>query len=136
MPITTPVLDEHRFHQESTMIACPRHGALDVAADAPCPDCSVAAYDLSDRTARDLVRANRDLALKTRKNVAGVVIFGVTVIASLYLLPVRIVFFNINVLAFLVAGAAASFGARPLALRLETAPRLRRLDNELHRQRI
>ncbi len=118
------------------MIACPRHGALDVAADAPCPECGVAAYDLSDRMARDLVRANRDLSLKTRKTAAGIVIFIVVLVASLYLLPVRIVFFNINMLAFLVAGAAASFGARPLALRLETATRLRRLDDELHRQRI
>jgi len=118
------------------MIACPRHGALDVAADAPCPECGVAAYDLTDRMARDLVRANREQALKTRKTAAGLVIFIVVLVASLYLLPVRIVFFNINMLAFLVAGAAASFGARPLAKKLETNARLRRLDDELQRHRI
>lgn len=47
-------------------VACPRHGLVDVAADAPCPVCGVPAYDLDVRGARDVVRQNRAFALKTR----------------------------------------------------------------------
>ena len=38
-------------------VACPRHGVLDVSPDAPCPACGVAAYNLEDRGARDVVVA-------------------------------------------------------------------------------
>ena len=31
-----------------SIVACPRHGIVDVAKDQPCPECGVAAYDLAD----------------------------------------------------------------------------------------
>ena len=132
----TPFTSGDGDHDRAKSIACPRHGIVDVAADAPCTDCGIAAYDLDDRNARDLVRANREVALKARKTAVGVAIFVVALVASLSWLPLRLMMFNVNVLAFLVAGSAASFGARPLALKLEPNVRLRRLDHVLARRRL
>ena len=132
----TPSTSGDGVHDRAKSIACPRHGIVDVAADAPCTDCGVAAYDLDDRSARDLVRANREVALKARKTAVGVAIFVVALVASFSWLPLRVMMFNVNVLAFLVAGSAASFGARPLALKLEPNVRLRRLDHVLARRRL
>jgi hypothetical protein len=132
----TPSTSSDGVHDRAKSIACPRHGIVDVAADAPCVDCGIAAYDLDDRNARDLVRANRELALKARKTAVGVAIFVVALVASLSWLPLRVMIFNVNVLAFLVAGSAASFGARPLALKLEPNVRLRRLDDVLARRTV
>ena len=132
----TPSTSGDGVHDRAKSSACPRHGLIDVAADAPCTDCGVAAYDLDDRSARDLVRANREVALKARKTAVGVAIFVVALVASVSWLPLRRMIFNVNVLAFLVAGSAASFGARPLALKLEPNVRLRRLDHVLARRRL
>ena len=132
----TPSTSGDGVHDRAMRIACPRHGIVDVAADAPCTDCGIAAYDLDDRNARDLVRANREVALKARKTAVGVTIFVVALVASLSWLPLRLMMFNVNVLAFLVAGSAASFGARPLALKLEPNVRLRRLDDVLARRTV
>jgi hypothetical protein len=132
----TPSTSSDGVHDRAKSIACPRHGIVDVAADAPCAECGVAAYDLDDRSARDLVRANREVALKARKTAVGVAIFVVVLVATHSWLPLRVMMFNVNVLAFLVAGSAASFGARPLALKLEPNVRLRRLDDVLARRTV
>lgn len=124
-------------------IACPRHGVVDVDKDQPCPDCGVAAYDLDDRLARDVVRQNRELAHKSRKIVAGVLLFvGATVAAVVCTWLYDGVLLGgesnleINFTPLLAGGVAAGFGARTLALKLERDPRLRRLDEELTRRRV
>lgn len=117
-------------------VACPRHGVLDVSPDAPCPACGVAAYNLEQRGARDVVRPIREHALKTRKVVGGVVIFVATALVASQVLPVHVVIFNIDFAMLFVAAAAATFGARPLALLVEQQPALRQLDQVLTARRI
>lgn len=117
-------------------IACPRHGLVDVAADAPCPVCGVAAYDLDDRGARDVVRQNRAVALKTRVMLCGVVCFVVAGAAAHLWSPLRLWFFGLDVVTLLVAGSAASFLARPLAIAVEPDARLRALDRALAARKI
>ncbi len=120
-------------------IACPRHGVIDVLRDAPCPVCGVAAYDLADRGARDIVRANRETGLTMKKRLAGVAIF-VVVAGAVAVSPLR---FTLNLFglpiplgALLAAAVAAAFGHRALALKMEREPRLRQLDAELTRRKI
>lgn len=118
------------------MIACPRHGVVDVAKDAPCPACGVAAYDLDDRKARDVVRQNRELAHKTRKLIAGTAVFVGVWIASGTAFAISDGGFQINFVPFLAGGVAAAFAARPLALKMETNAALRALDAELERNKV
>lgn len=118
------------------MIACPRHGIVDVAKDVPCPDCGVAAYDLDDRRARDVVRQNREMAFKTRKIVGGTGAFIAVYLASGVGFAIENGKFEINLIPFLAGGIAAAFAARPLALKMETNPKLRALDAELERIKV
>jgi hypothetical protein len=113
-----------------TFVACPRHGIVDVAKDQPCPECGVAAYDLADRGARDVVRQNRAAALKTRVAACAVGVFVGAFVVGLTL-PLTLVVFGVPLVPAFCGALAASFGARPLALKLEHNPRLRRLDSEL-----
>jgi hypothetical protein len=117
-------------------IACPRHGLVDVAADAPCPVCGVPAYDLDDRGARDVVRQNRAFALKTRVMLCGVVCFIVAGAAAHRWSPLHLWFFGLDLVTFFVAAGAASFLARPLAVAVEPDARLRALDRTLAARRI
>ena len=117
-------------------VACPRHGVLDVAPDAPCPTCGVAAYNLDERGARDVVRPIREHALKARKVVAGVVVFVAAAAVASQVLPVHLVVFNVDLALVFVAAAAASFGARPLAVLVERTPALRELDQALAARRV
>jgi hypothetical protein len=111
-------------------IACPRHGVLNVAADAPCPHCGVPTYDLDSRDARDVVRPVRALALKVRVVVIGtLLVLGVLFVTN----PIRFAGVGVSVdfVPLLLAGLAASFGARPIARFVEPRPALRRLDDAL-----
>lgn len=117
-------------------IACPRHGLVDVAANAPCPGCDVPAYDLDDRGARDVVRQNRTFALKTRVMVCGVVCFIVGGAAAQLWSPLHLRVFGLDLVTLLVAGSAASFLARRLAEAVEPDARLRGLDRALAARRI
>ena len=118
------------------MIACPRHGRLSVAKDAPCPDCGVAAYDLDDRLARDVVRQNRELGLKTRKTVCGVALFVVGCFGAGTAFAFDQGGFQLNVVPLFVGAILAAFGSRPLALQLERNPALHALDGELARLKV
>ncbi len=118
------------------MIACPRHGVVDVVKDAPCPVCGVAAYDLDDRRARDVVRQNREMAHKTRKLVGGAAAFVGVWLASGTAVAISEGGLQINFVPFVAGGIAAAFAARPLALKMETNPALRALDAELERNKV
>jgi hypothetical protein len=119
-----------------SVIACPRHGVVDVSKDAPCPSCGVAAYDLDDRNARDVVRQNRELALKTRKFILGAVVFVGVALAADVGFVLRDGTFTFNLLAPFCGAIAAAFAARPLALKVEPVAALRRLDEELTRRKV
>jgi hypothetical protein len=117
----------------TTVVACPRHGVLSIAADAPCPHCGVAAYDLGSRNARDVVRPTRALALKTRTFVVGAGLVAVAIVGG------HGVSFDhgvdVNVAAWLVGGLLAAFAARPIAIAVERNPGLRALDASLAKHR-
>jgi hypothetical protein len=117
-------------------IACPRHGLVDVTADAPCPVCGVPAYDLHDRGARDVVRKNRAFALKTRIMACGVVCFVVAGAAAHLWSPLHLRVFGLDLVTLLVAGSAASFLSRRLAVTVEPDVRLRGLDRVLAARRL
>ena len=113
----------------TTVVACPRHGVLSINADAPCPHCGVAAYDLGSRLARDVVRPARTLALKTRTFAVGVGLVALVGIGD------HGVSFDhgvdVNVFPWLVGGVLAAFVARRIAVSLERDPALRALDTAL-----
>ena len=116
-------------------VACPRHGVVVAAADTPCPDCGVALYDLADRAARVVVRANRFSALATRRTVFSVIAYAVGVVVA-FAIHGPVTFMNINVVGAAVAVAVAKFGAEPFAKLIETKPALRELDRVLAAQKI
>jgi hypothetical protein len=113
----------------TTVVACPRHGVLSIAADAPCPHCGVAAYDLGTRHARDVVRPARALALKARVFVVGAGLVAVAGVGGRGLSFDHGV--DVNVLPWLVGAVLAAFAARRIAVALERDPALRALDAAL-----
>jgi hypothetical protein len=114
----------------NTLVACPRHGVVSVAADAPCPHCGVAAYDLGSRQARDVVRSVRELCLKKRTFVVGAVLAVTTVVrGDGFVLGHSAV--SVNLVPWLAAGLLAGYLARPIARLLERDRALRALDAAL-----
>ncbi len=108
-------------------IACPRHGVITAPKDTPCPHCQVALYDLSDRNARDVVRANRHTALKTRRTIIGV-IFVVGGVVAAFAGGNSAAGLSINFVPLFVGVALAVFTAAPLARAVERSMPLRGLD--------
>lgn len=110
-------------------IACPRHGVLSVAADAPCPHCGVPAYDLTSRHARDVVRPVRALALRGRT----IAIAVVAVFVALYVgEPVHVgkASVHVNLVPVVMAALGAVLASR-FARLVEPRQPLRRLDAAL-----
>ncbi|MBM4279883.1 MAG: hypothetical protein FJ137_03755 [Deltaproteobacteria bacterium] len=114
----------------SSLVACPRHGLVSVAVDAPCPCCGVAAYDLASRDARAVVRPARELGLQTRRRVVAVVgvVVALTVGGGVGFGPGGLTF---DLGAWLGAALWAVFAARPVAVALERDRGLRALDAAL-----
>lgn len=115
-------------------IACPRHGVQNAAADTPCPHCGVALYDLSDRNARDVVRANRDDVLKRRRVAFDVVMVVVSVLFSLR--NSTDTSLTIDFISLIVGIVIAIPLAAPFARAIERSSSLRLLDRYFVQQRI
>ena len=116
-------------------VACPRHGVVAAAKDTPCPDCQVALYDLGDRNARDVVRANRHEALRTRRLVIGVVfVVGLTVAGIARLSGNGGI--SVDFVMVFAGALLAAFASAPLARTIERKPALRALDTFLVAHKI
>lgn len=119
----------------SSTVACPRHGLLDARADTPCPHCQSLLFDLSDRNARDVVRANRHAGLKGRRTILAVVVVALTLVVSVLRGSGNGVV-GVDFVVLVVGAAVAIMGSAPLARLLERKPALRALDTWLKANRI
>lgn len=116
-------------------VACPRHGLIAAPKDTPCPHCQVALYDLDDRNARDVVRANRHTALKARRTIIGAV-FVVACTIWAFASGSGNAGLGLNILPLFVGVALALFTAAPLARAIERSMPLRGLDTWLQQHRV
>lgn len=117
--------------------ACPRHGIIAAAADTPCPECGVALYDLDDRNARDVVRANRFTALKNRRFAFTMVTMAAGLVGACTVrLPISFTIMNVDIVPLIIGVALGKFLAEPFSRLIETDPELRSLDAWLRNNRI